>query len=709
MELLVRFILLLMIFPRARYLVLVKSVQEDAMRTRGWLSEYEKLDQDAYPLPFIRELLQSYHKFNLSLASNLYQKQGWGPYTGYPLSDFMLARTSFYNGTLTLMIPLLDKLIRSNRLCDLDDNRPNEIVTILLTGGSVTIGRCCFTPCFPGNSHKVNWKKKLLEIEKANEPCQTRWMDLLLHSLKLAHPCVDFRLYEATRRGSHMDMTQDEIIRIMDEELEGKLDLFLIDYGVNDGTHLHLKQAKLAHNMDDVLKAHEYVIRFMLDRNSPPAILYLENPTNSLKFDYKTPQLHATVAKHYDVPIISYLAAVWPKREAPLWDWNHSGRWSSALEPPDREWLMQMSPSDLSKGCQVCRFYWSNWLTDCHIHPAWYTHQLVADTVLANILRWQMTALDTETERLPYQDAEPYVVPRYLFDDVQVLKSARCGKAAADLHFDALQLYDQNQKYRKLTAPQNKVLAERYRSLNKHQSQHKVQKKKRVGFQKQEPVSFSKHMNVEANSAWSLTEDVPGKPGWIVEGEAALGSCISFPVACPGSTSLAFLQSYEKLGNARVFFSKRPLSAGPILSTHTYNGMSTRDMDAGIPKALVLEGLVHSAASQAKVVQLFCTPPPVNSSSSPPLDYRQSSQIFRTTPEGSDLASVSLRESYYLTVEFSEWLNANNTSFAPKFKVLAVSSWSCSQPALVMSGVLGDTQGMKKLQEVHDLVSPPVP
>eukprot|EP00899_Mesostigma_viride_P016246 jgi/Mesvir1/24622/Mv21933-RA.4 len=69
---------------------------------------------------------------------------------------------------------------------------------------------------------------------------------------------------------------------------------------------------------------------------------------------------------------------------------------------------------------------------------------------------------------------------------------------------------------------------------------------------------------VAPKGSWQFREDVPGKPGWIIEGPGG-GEEISFDVLFSRRIVLGFMSSYENMGQVQVFVDKLQPAPGAAL------------------------------------------------------------------------------------------------------------------------------------------------
>jgi len=209
---------------------------------------------------------------------------------------------------------------------------------------------------------------------------------------------------------------------------------------------------------------------------------------------------------------------------------------------------------------------------------------------------------------------------------------------------------------------------------------------------------------------WQLTEDVPGKPGWVAD-KNSTGGRLSFYVACPGSVTVEYLRSYEHIGQAWAFFSEQPLAAAPQPPAMQRHGPQFFDVGAGL-----LNGKWESPTSQSHVTHLFCRPVGVAlhsvSSSAGEEEPRgcfpsqgeepsvgggncfSGMQSIGNNDSAGSVAStecpptgisaeegVGVRNGAWLNIDFSATLNGRNPW--PKFKVLAVESFGCAKSQVV--------------------------
>eukprot|EP00899_Mesostigma_viride_P015591 jgi/Mesvir1/24032/Mv10770-RA.2 len=103
---------------------------------------------------------------------------------------------------------------------------------------------------------------------------------------------------------------------------------------------------------------------------------------------------------------------------------------------------------------------------------------------------------------------------------------------------------------------------------------------------------------------WQFREDVPGKPGWIVEGPGG-GEEISFDVMMRRRLVVGFMSSYENMGRVEVYVDK-------LIEAHGQNDSSPKLLElsrrADMP-ATVLDSLWQARSSQYSQKTVVDVPP----------------------------------------------------------------------------------------------------
>eukprot|EP00899_Mesostigma_viride_P016264 jgi/Mesvir1/24639/Mv21948-RA.1 len=98
--------------------------------------------------------------------------------------------------------------------------------------------------------------------------------------------------------------------------------------------------------------------------------------------------------------------------------------------------------------------------------------------------------------------------------------------------------------------------------------------------------------------SWKFREDVPGKPGWIVEGPGG-GEELSFDVQYSRRLVLAFMSSYENMAQAQVFIdSLQPVPGAGVPSDGIPQPGQLKVTKRATSPATVVDSLWHIKASQ---------------------------------------------------------------------------------------------------------------
>lgn len=108
-------------------------------------------------------------------------------------------------------------------------------------------------------------------------------------------------------------------LRAQRDLLSADPDVVILDYGVNDGPELSMA------------RTYEGCVRQILDRDDPPAVL-------SVFFMHRdgrnAESTHASIARHYGIPVVSYREAFWPEIEADRMVWEEISH--DDVHPNDR-------------------------------------------------------------------------------------------------------------------------------------------------------------------------------------------------------------------------------------------------------------------------------------------------------------------------------------------------------------------------------------
>jgi len=191
-------------------------------------------------------VFSQYHTYPLNLTYKLYK---WGePPGGYPLSAEMLSRSTEFEGSLVSIRSLIGRLSRSNAICS-DEGMVNEEIHIMVLGGSVTGGGCAYAPCFEGQQHHTpkvpptsNNRKSLYRT--ANEKCRVSWSMFFKNFLSNHYPCLKVVLANEAQEGSKLGSMQGSLTQMVESDLQGKVDLVIIDYSVNEGSETFQSERK---------------------------------------------------------------------------------------------------------------------------------------------------------------------------------------------------------------------------------------------------------------------------------------------------------------------------------------------------------------------------------------------------------------------------------------------------------------------------------
>eukprot|EP00899_Mesostigma_viride_P016195 jgi/Mesvir1/24577/Mv21906-RA.2 len=159
--------------------------------------------------------------------------------------------------------------------------------------------------------------------------------------------------------------------------------------------------------------------------------------------------------------------------------------------------------------------------------------------------------------------------------------------------------------------------------------------------------------------SWQFREDVPGKIGWIVEGPGS-GEEISFDVLFSRRIVMAYLRSYENMGQVQVFVDKLVVPTGGNASSPSSQSESSSAQKMGDDMTQKPKYLVHRATSPAKVLDGYWK--------------SRSSQYFQMTI----VDSVAKQEPVWVRVRLSRLSSSKGkgpSRGTNKFKLLAVISY----------------------------------
>eukprot|EP00899_Mesostigma_viride_P016268 jgi/Mesvir1/24642/Mv21950-RA.3 len=325
-----------------------------------------------------------------------------------------------------------------------------------------------------------------------------------------------------------------------------EFDLFIVDYEIND--------QHAGRDMTQVLvAATEELLVQLLTLPQAPAVLFFFAGTAEMnavkgaagrddpKFIDARPWIQEEqmpLIRHYQVPALSWRDAFWPVAYSPS---------------------RQRHP-----------------LLDCHdnIHPTHCLHYVWA-ALVADLLRHQAEIYCRHTGRQS-SSYEPAT-----------------GTRMAP-HANERGLFRKSTSY---TVPENRLLAGGFKKA-RHEAHYRMLTMLSVD------VGREKFLPSEVNppGGWQFREDMPGKPGWIVEGPGG-GEEICFDVLFSRRIVLGYLRSYENMAQVQVFMDKliappggssKPGSSPPKYSVVMSEWTPKRAASA----AKVLDATWHGKSSQ---------------------------------------------------------------------------------------------------------------
>ena len=298
----------------------------------------------------------------------------------------------------------------------------------------------------------------------------------------------------------------------------------ITDFTVNDNKGLgHLPSREVPAAAMQIAAAMEGLVRFVRGphpgRSGPPALLQVET-TRWLFVDGRSVNLsanwactpasanvshgrydpHYGVARHYGVPVISFLHGAECVR-------GERTTLSEYQEATRRHWRGGCGELDAGTGESV---------RDCGVHPGPTTHSILARLIAHHILRHAAAAAaEACGTALPSSlaaDAGPPAANSTLVPEAQMRRFQGCGPGVnVGLHGTTIDFQACTSGWQRFVA---------------------------------------------SNTGWSCYEDRPGKPGLIAN---ATGATIEFKVratatASGGDIVIGFLRSYEGMGRVRVGF-----------------------------------------------------------------------------------------------------------------------------------------------------------
>jgi hypothetical protein len=253
-------------------------------------------------------------------------------------------------------------------------------------------------------------------------------------------------------------------------ELFGKTDLWILDHGINDAVgntgYWGPQDRETMGNVstDDIMSIGTEALILKILRNDPTAALMMLATACAECIAFKENELK--IARHYHIPYVDY------------------------------GFLVEQH-SEECKPLPIARFTRHCALWEGSVHPNWYSHQRVADTI-GYVMGRALASVCKATP--PQTSSEMFPMPTQTFWSKTALHSIRpCDQFLAQFH------------------AQNRSKDD---------------------------------MSIES-IGWKLMEDRMGKPGWIAN---EIDARIAFPLAFGAvpTIGLGFLRSYENMGQARI-------------------------------------------------------------------------------------------------------------------------------------------------------------
>lgn len=187
-----------------------------------------------------------------------------------------------------------------NKLQDHDDPSKASPITVVVCGGSITLGHGLERADENRYSHELEqWLNEFYPLARGAE-----------------------RRHRVLNRGSHgadMCAMAKRIDLTFDRDFEGRShpDLIVLEFAVNDyqgqdhRIHLDHKTDLFFDGFREKVVCAEAVVRKLYDKYPRAALLFLEAQTAIL--NRKTAQvLHMGVAQHYQIPVVSYAEVIMP-------------------------------------------------------------------------------------------------------------------------------------------------------------------------------------------------------------------------------------------------------------------------------------------------------------------------------------------------------------------------------------------------------------